>query len=41
MAAAALVLMVSSFSAGAIVFAREIIVEVPMEQEILEHIIRS
>lgn len=35
-AAAALVLMISSFSAGAIVFAREVIVEVPIEQEILE-----
>lgn len=35
-AAAVLVLMISSFSAGAIVFAREIIVEVPAEQEILE-----
>lgn len=33
---AALVLMVSSFSAGAIAFAREIIVEVPVEQETLE-----
>lgn len=32
-AAAALVLMVSSFSAGAIAFAHEIIVEVPIEQE--------
>lgn len=33
--AAALVLMVTSFSAGAIAFAREIVVKVPMEQEIL------
>ena len=33
--AAALVLMISSFSAGAIVFAREIVVEVPKEQETL------
>lgn len=39
-AAAALVLMVTSFSAGAIVFAREIIVEIPVEQEkvVLEEI---
>lgn len=35
-AAAALVLMVASFSVGAIAFAREIIVEVPAEQETLE-----
>ena len=34
--AAVFVLMISSFSAGAIVFAREIIVEVPAEQETLE-----
>lgn len=34
--AAVFVLMFSSFSAGAIVFAREIIVEVPAEQETLE-----
>lgn len=39
-AAAALVLMVSSFSAGATAFAREIIIEVPVEQEkvVLEEI---
>lgn len=39
-AAAALVLMVSSFSAGATAFAREIIIEVPAEQEkvVLEEI---
>lgn len=35
-AAAVLVLMVSSFSAGSIAFAREIIVEVPVEQEKVE-----
>lgn len=35
-AAAALVLMISSFSVGAIAFAREIIVEVPAKQETLE-----
>lgn len=35
-AAAALVLMVSSFRAGAIAFAREIIIEVPIEQETVE-----
>lgn len=35
-AAAALILMVSSFSAGAIAFAREIIIEVPVEQETVE-----
>lgn len=35
-AAAALLLMVSSFSAGAIAFAREIIIEVPAEQETVE-----
>lgn len=34
--AAVLVLMVSSFSVGAIAFAREIIIEVPAEQETLE-----
>lgn len=34
--AAALVLMVSGFSVGAIAFAREIIIEVPVEQETLE-----
>lgn len=34
--AAVFVLMISSFGVGAIVFAREIIVEVPAEQEILE-----
>ncbi len=34
--AAALVLMLSGFGVGAVVFAREIIVEVPIEQEILE-----
>ncbi len=39
-AAAVLVLMVSSFSVGAIAFAREIIIEVPVEQEnvVLEEI---
>lgn len=35
-AAAVFVLMVSSFSVGALAFAREIIVEVPAEQEIIE-----
>lgn len=35
-AAAVIILMISSFSVGASVFAREIIVEVPMEQETLE-----
>ncbi|MDE5596734.1 MAG: hypothetical protein K2J04_02765 [Lachnospiraceae bacterium] len=34
--AAAFILMLSGFSVGAVVFAREIIVEVPIEQEILE-----
>ena len=34
--AAAFVLMLSGFGVGAVVFAREIIVEVPIEQEILE-----
>jgi len=34
--AAALLLMVSSFGAGAMVFAREVIIEVPAEQETLE-----
>ena len=39
-AAAALLLMVSSFSVGAIAFAHEIIIEVPVEQEnvVLEEI---
>ncbi len=34
--AAAFILMLSGFGVGAVVFAREIIVEVPIEQEILE-----